>query len=111
MFYTSKPERWFWPFKIKCIVVTHTIIRSIIIATTSLVPVELSGCGDARVVLKAGRQSSVLAACRIRQPAPIWLAEVAGRKLAPSLHLSHSNYNLFKSCYPTPCSDNDRSST
>lgn len=24
------------------------------------------------------------------------------RNLAPSLHLSHSNYNLLKSCYPTP---------
>lgn len=29
------------------------------------------------------------------------------RNLAPSLHLSHSNYNLLKSCYPTPHSDND----
>lgn len=37
-------------------------------------------------------------------------AEVAGRKLAPSLHLEHSNYNPLKSCYPTPRGDNDGSS-
>ena len=33
------------------------------------------------------------------------------RNLAPSLHLSHSNYNLLKSCYPTPRSDNDSASS
>ncbi|CAB1425109.1 unnamed protein product [Pleuronectes platessa] len=33
------------------------------------------------------------------------------RNLAPSLHLSHSNYNLLKSCYPTPHSDNDSASS
>lgn len=32
-------------------------------------------------------------------------------KLAPSLHLSHSNYNLLKSRYPTPRSHNDSASS
>lgn len=123
MFCTSKPRRWPWPFISKCFVITHIIIIStIIIATTCWDLFQLSSAAVMSAFpeqREGSRRSCVLHGLRVTRAEsgrPVQFGsrravEVAGRKLAPSLHLKHSNYNLLKSCYPTPRSDNDGSSS